>query len=297
MFCPGEPRLMDEVRPRAILTAVLILACCVPAITVRGQLIQTRPAGDGIVYYLDGAGGGGRPLDWGRKVEKGLRQGGFRGEFKQFKWQTGLGALVDHGLSESSKRKEARKLALQLSRYMDLHPRTPVYLIGLSAGTAILVFTLEALPEKKQVENVVLLSSSLGADYDLSRALRRVDGQMYVFTSKNDPILEGLVPLVGTAERDWAGRDIAGLKSFQPPAGAGPDTRRQYTKIVHVPWREQFKRFGNRGSHTGATDADFVARYITPTVQPGQEDASADRTARVGTGREYPRESSLPSRR
>lgn len=219
----------------------------------------------GRVYYFDGAGGGGL-LNWGRSIRRGLERGGFRGDFEEIKWQTGLGPLVDHGLSEESKRDEAREAVGEIVAYMDRHPDAPVHLLGLSAGTAVLLHVLELLPEKRAVDQVVLLSSSVSSDYDLSRALLRVRGRMYVFTSEHDPLLSTLVPMVGTADRDFPWGGAAGLRGFHPPRPAAPQ-RSLYAKLVHVPWRPSFARYGNLGSHTGPTNSDFVARFIEPLLQ------------------------------
>lgn len=250
---------------------------------------QSRVQPHGIVFYLDGAGGGGLFLNWGREIKRGLRDGGYLGEFEDYDWQTGLGPLVDHALSEEQKRVSARKLAREIESYMATRPGEPVHIIGLSAGTAVLVYALEELPADRQVDNVVLLSSSLDAQHDLTRALRRVRGKMYTYTSKYDPILNSVVPMMGTADREFRVRDIAGLQGFAVPANATADTRQLYGKVVHVPWRTEFARYGNFGSHTGATNASFVQRHIAPLLKPAKSPATRPAPPQAQTIWPWPR--------
>jgi hypothetical protein len=138
--------------------------------------------------------------------------------------------------------------------------------MGLSAGTAVAVYGLEELPPSEQVENALLLSPSLSADYDLTRALKRVHGRMYVFASSRDAVLRHLVSMVGTADREAAGTESAGLYGFRPPAGASKDTRKQYAKLTHIHWTPELSEKGHRGGHTDVVSAAFVQETIAPLV-------------------------------
>src|SRR5580765_7507974 len=109
----------------------------------------------GYVYYCDGAGGG-RHLTFGEGLRKGLIDGGWPGSGEIFPWNTGLGVLADQKASVDYKRRKARELAHRASAYTHDHPDTPVVLIGLSAGTAVTIFSLEELPPDSLVEDVVL---------------------------------------------------------------------------------------------------------------------------------------------
>ena len=75
-------------------------------------------------------------------------------------------------------------------------------LIGLCAGTAVAACTLEALPPNVQIADVFMLSGSVGSTHDLTPALHRVTGKRDIFTSQNDTVLQILVPISGTADRD-----------------------------------------------------------------------------------------------
>lgn len=218
----------------------------------------------GYVYYLDGAGGGATLSNWAGGVRDGLLAAGYNGAGEMFTWNTGGGVVADQDATVEYKRRKAGELAAQIDRYTKDHPSAPVTLMGLSAGTAVAVFTLEAMPAGCQVDNVVLLGASIGADYDLSRALRHVRNKVYVFTSEKDGVLAFLVPMAGTADRTLS--PAAGLRGFQVPPGATTETRALYAKVAHIGWRPEFARAGDFGGHTDTVKAPFVKQYIAPLI-------------------------------
>lgn len=219
-----------------------------------------------IVYYVDGAGGGGPVAYWGRGVETGLRQAGYQGAFVNYKWQTGLGALADQKSSIRYKRSKAAELARLITDHLHRHPDAEVTVIGLSAGTAIAVFALEALPPDRPVRDVFLISSSLSSDYDLTAALRRVQHHMYVFTSPHDDVLGILVPLVGTADGKYCGQCSAGLGGFRLPPYASATTRALYSKVRNIPPHPLETYEEDNGGHTAKVNASFVRARIAPLV-------------------------------
>lgn len=224
----------------------------------------TRSDAHGTVFYLDGAGGGGLILSWSSGVRKGLHEGGYRGEFREESWQTGLGPGADHFASASFKRRQASRIAAAIRDHIDRHPGEPVNLIALSSGTVVAIFILEALPTNYQVDNVVLLSASISSQHDLTAALRHVRGRLYVFTSRTDAVLEVLVPLTGTADRRFS--QPAGTVGLQPPSDAGIETHELYAKVANIPWRRSFADSGNFGDHVGPARRRFVRDYVAPLL-------------------------------
>lgn len=221
---------------------------------------------NGFVFYVDGAGGGNALKDYGRGVEQGLRQAGFDGDFHSFSWHTGLGVAADQAASVEYKRSKARELARQIVDFRSSHPDSPVHLVGLSAGTAIAVFALEELPHSAHVDSVTLLGSSLSSHYDITEALKHVNGRLSVYTSEKDAVLSVLVPISGTADRKYCGACSVGLKGFHMPADAQPEVVVLYSKVYNINWRPEFAESGHNGGHTDAVNAVFVARYIAPTI-------------------------------
>lgn len=222
----------------------------------------------GYVYYLDGAGGGGTLRNWSGGLKQGLLDAGYNGAGEIFPWNTGLGVVPDQDSSVAYKRGKASECARRIQQYTNEHSGAPVTLIGLSAGTAVTVFVLEALPVSCPVENVILCGASVAADYDLTRAMQRVRNRMYVFTSENDAVLAFLVPMAGTADRE-RGVPSAGLRGFQMPARASAETRAQYAKIAYIRWTPEFARYGDFGGHTDALRAPFVQHYMAPLIMAG----------------------------
>lgn len=220
----------------------------------------------GYVYYLDGAGGGNRLINWSSGIRDGLRKAGYPGWGEMFSWQTGWGVAVDQVASNEYKRRKAADLARKIVAFQQGHPNTPITLVGHSAGTVIAVYTLEALPETPTVENVVLLSGSLSADYDLTEALTRVRHNMYIFTSERDVILTVFLPISGPADRGADTNEVIGVSGAMLPDGTSPETKSQYAKVVEVRWNPSFRSFGNRGDHVDVLSEGFVRALVAPLV-------------------------------
>lgn len=199
-------------------------------------------------------------------MRQGLEQDGYEGEFRNFRWQTGLGALADQTASVAYKRRKASELVRLMKGHWRRYPGGSVHLIGLSAGSAIVVYALEQLPTAYQVDNVILLGSSLSADYDLRCALRRVRGEVHVFTSRHDRVLSVLVPLTGAADRRYVGRRVAGRYGILLPPDADDETEALYSKVVNIEWQEARAEHGDPGTHTGTTNPQFVRRFVAPLI-------------------------------
>lgn len=235
------------------------------------QMSPAAPQADqisshGDIYYLDGAGGGGVISNWGRGVKAGMQMAGYKGTFVEPHWETGMGVFADQVASDAYKRQKAGEVAAMIRKAKAKYPDAPITLMGLSAGTAVAIFTLEALPQNCRVDNVVLLGCSVGNDYDLTNALRHVSGRLFLFTSENDAVLNFAVPMAGTADRQPGDIPSAGLDGFTIPPGASPSTRRLYSKITNVAWRSSFEKDGDWGGHTDTTQPRFVRDYIAPVV-------------------------------
>jgi pimeloyl-ACP methyl ester carboxylesterase len=221
----------------------------------------------GYIYYFDGAGGGGL-MNWAGGVKQGLLEAGYNGAGEVVKWNTGMGVVADQDSSAEYKKSKAAEAAQSIQQYAKQYPGAPVTLIGLSAGTAVTVFTLEALPVTCPVENVILLGASVSDDHDLTQALRRVRNRMYVFTSERDAVLAFAVTMAGTADRS-VGSLAAGLRGFQMPRRASAETRTLYTKVVNIQWRAEFMAAGDFGGHTDTVKAPFVQEYVAPLIMTG----------------------------
>ena len=261
MFHSISPRVVQLTLSLLALSALPVLTGCSDQMPDR-EVRMTRS----YIYYCDGAGGGGMISNWGGGVRKGMLDAGYNGAGEIFRWNTGLGVWSDQTASNEYKRGKAAELAREIQNYKSSHPNAPVTVMGLSAGTAIVAFALEALPPGITVDHVVMLSGSLSSDYNLTKALTHVTDKMYVFTSQRDEVLGVLVPMAGTADRQSAADGTIGLNGPSMPAGATAETRQQYAKIVRIPWRQQFEQYGNAGGHLGSVSAGFVQAFVAPLV-------------------------------
>ncbi|MBI5762833.1 MAG: hypothetical protein HZA51_04825 [Planctomycetes bacterium] len=291
--CPFLPL---GVRVRAFNVGMAIIACLV----LNAGCSQTLPdraerMTRGYVYYFDGAGGGGAFSNWSGGLKRGLLDAGYDGAGEIVDWNTGGGVVADQESTVEYKRSKGSECAQKIRQYCNDHPGAPVNVVALSAGTAVALFAVEALPSNCNVDNVFLCGASVSADYDLTRALQHVRNRMYVFTSEKDAVLAFLVPMAGTADRKET--DSAGLRGFQNPRRMSAETRSQYSKLVHINWKPEFAKYGDLGGHTDALKAPFVQHFMAPLLMDGMarrvETASSggkvrnpdyDRWARFNTG-------------
>jgi pimeloyl-ACP methyl ester carboxylesterase len=220
----------------------------------------TRPAAasGGYLLHLPGIGGV-RSIDV--DMVDGLKMAGFSGKRQIIDWtgnDPGIGALQAYDRN----RKEAAQIAKTLTARFDADPQGKLYLSSHSGGGGLAVWALEALPERVKVETVFLMSPALSPDYDLTKALRHVAGKMYVFSSLDDQLVLGYgCRMFGTI--DGKKCDAAGRVGFTRPPDADPD---QYAKLVPMPYKLEWARFGDFGNHIGGMTAGFARAVLAPLI-------------------------------
>ena len=158
---------------------------------------------------------------------------------------------------------QARRVAAEVSVFRATHGegdnRQPVYLVGKSGGTGVVVKALELLPEGA-VETAVLIAPALSPEYDLTRALIAVRREMVVFWSPLDVIVLGAGTRVfGTIDR--VKTVSAGLVGFRPPAAVGA-----YPKLRQERWRLKMATTGYLGGHIGPDSPAFLRKYVVPLL-------------------------------
>lgn len=225
---------------------------------------------DQVIFYVDGAGGGGPITDGTPYVRQGFTLAGFRGEFRPFAWQTGFGALADEVASVSYKRRAGERLAAEILTAIEAG-RSQISVVATSAGTAVAIYALEALPDGAGVDSVALLSSAVSAEYDLVEALRRVERRLIVFRNERDSLLRSLIPLVGSADRKDVGDRVAGIYGFVLPEDTDEARRAAYRKVEFIDWETDLRDVDHSGGHTDCKNPRFISRVIAPRLfqQPG----------------------------
>jgi hypothetical protein len=235
----------------------------------------TRRAGEaerfGKTFYLDGAG------NWGfgsAEVPQGLKEAGYEGDVEIYVWTTSLSPLIDQ-LNTPAARLRANKLAEHIEEYVRKYPSNRLNIIALSAGTGVATWAIERLPADAKINNLVLLGSSLSHDYDMSRALSRMTGRIFVYHSPHDLVLAG-VRVVGTIDGK-RGVDSVGLVGLKPPPGKSD-------RVVNVGWSRKYIPYGWTGSHTDCTTKKFVREVIARHIV-GEKPGSRLSEAGAGSSR------------
>jgi hypothetical protein len=227
----------------------------------------------GCVFYFDGAGGGTARENYAGGVMRGLRDAGYPGEAEMMAWETGHGLFADEVASVSYKRAKAARDAERIRAYRRTHPRAPASLLGFSAGTAEAVFALECLDEEESVDHVVLLGAAISRDYDMTKALKRVRGKLYIITSTHDRMLGIAMPFAGTADRKFHDPG-AGLRGFVVPRGASAATRKLYgEKIVTIPYEKKFRKDKDKGLHFDNVKEGFIRDFVAPLLMGNAADS------------------------
>lgn len=224
------------------------------------EISPTRP--DQHTYFLDGAGNYG----FGKEtVPLGLADGGYQGSVEHYIWTTYLGPVFDQ-VDVGHNRRKGTELARKIEGFLNRYPEGQVNIIGLSAGSGVAIFAVEALRSGYKVENVILLSSSLSANYDLSWALTRVRGGIHFLWSPDDPILRELVPMIGTVDRSSDRVLPAGVYGARLPRNPAKETVALYRKVHNIPWQPPPLVGPVKLQHAGSISRTVIRDIVAPIV-------------------------------
>jgi pimeloyl-ACP methyl ester carboxylesterase len=151
-------------------------------------------------------------------------------------------------------------LAAEILALKEDDPELRIFLVAHSGGTGIAVRAAEMLPPDC-LERVVLLSSALSPEYDLSAALRSSKGGIVSYHSALDFLVLGLGTWqFGTVDRTYVAS--AGHTGFREPAHLDGSDRALYGRLVQVPWSPRMIRYGNWGTHNGTVFPAFLAGEV-----------------------------------
>ena len=216
----------------------------------------------GLVLVADGCGGI-ELCELAMRQVMGERGGRMR--VRPVRWSHGFGHWYADLTDVTNHEARSRAIVEQVQDWREHHPSKPVFLVGKSGGTWIVVKALEGLPVSS-VEAVVLLAPAISPDYDLTRALRAVGREMVAFWSPLDLIVLGAGTWVfRTADRV---RSIgAGLVGFRPPDPLDDEGRALYgSKLRQVRWRAAMASTGYLGGHVGPDSPAFLRKYVVPLL-------------------------------
>jgi pimeloyl-ACP methyl ester carboxylesterase len=188
-----------------------------------------------------------------------------------FVWSHGYSRmLIDH-VDHCNHLEEGRRLATYIAAASIAGPGTAayecqrgVYLVGHSSGCAVVLAAAEASPPGS-IERIVLLAPAVAHDYDLRPALRSTRQGIDAFISRRDVGALALgTGIAGTADRRLAA--ASGRVGFTPILTC-PGNEQLYAKLRVHPWDPSVAWTGNRGSHYGTLEPDFIRAYVLPLLR------------------------------
>ena len=248
--------------PRLLtLTAVLAVSGC--ALPRHEVYTPTVVAGQrGVIFAVDGAG------DF-QATSDSLRQAVAAERLplcvEPFEWSHGYGRVLADQMDWDHAWEEGQYLARRVCAVRQVCPAAEVYLVGHSAGSAVVLAAAESLPPGS-INRIVLLAPSVSDEYDLRPALRCACDGIDVFYSRRDTAYLGVgVAIVGTVDRRWC--PAAGRVGFRPVVET-PQDGQLYAKLRQHAWDPCVEWTGNRGGHYGGYQVCHLRAYVLPLLSP-----------------------------
>jgi pimeloyl-ACP methyl ester carboxylesterase len=178
-------------------------------------------------------------------------------------WSHGYGRYIADHTDHDNHLAEGARLAAQVAAYRQTCPGRKIYLVGHSAGCAVVLCAAERLPPGS-VDRIILLAPSVCTEYDLRPALQAARGGIDAFTSEEDRVILGLgMRVVGTAERCC--RTAAGQYGFTPVIECPADVA-LYRGLRQHPWDPVVAWSGNWGGHYGSNQPGYLRAYVLPLL-------------------------------
>jgi len=218
---------------------------------------------NGLVVILPGIEG---ESSLNHDIRRGLDYAGINCALPIYSWGRpvpGLGMLLNQ-MDFLGNRLAGLRIAKMIEQYQDDHPGAPVYVVGHSGGGGVAVFVAEGLAEGRQVDGLVLLSASIWAGYDATKALGRCRNGIVNFYNASDVGLLGVGTTV-MGNVDGMRGPSAGLIGFDAPKDTDPQAKKlAYRKLYQVPITAGMT--GGDDPHAAATRPGFVSMHVAPWV-------------------------------
>jgi pimeloyl-ACP methyl ester carboxylesterase len=264
-----EGAVAFRVRPVTALTALALAGGCAGT---PGRVSYTEPPpappveARAVVFCADGAGGFAGTSDTLRDV---LVARHVPVHVQAVDWSHGYGRVLADQVDWCHTLAEGRRLAEVVRARRADCPGQPVYLVGHSAGCAVVLSAAGLLPADS-VERIVLLAPAVSAGYDLRPALGASRCGIDSFYSGRDWAWLGLgAGLVGTTDRRWEAP--AGRVGFRPVVACRADVA-LYHKLRQHPWAPCQSWTGNTGGHHDCYRPGFLGAYVVPLLDPRTND-------------------------
>lgn len=230
----------------------------------RTRGLAVDPARPGGVVYVVGGIGGWDPI--GPSVQWALPQEGIPHEVHDFLWTHGVGRVLVDLQDYPYLQARARELTSAILRVKQANPNCPVYLVGKSGGTEIVLSAAEHLPPGT-LERIILVSPAVAPQRDLRPALRATKKELVCFYSRWDRLILGWgTSRFGTADRHYG--PSAGKNGFVIPDDLPAADRELYHRLIQIPWRPRMMFEGDFGRHYGNSNPIWVRNELTPWLKP-----------------------------
>jgi pimeloyl-ACP methyl ester carboxylesterase len=227
-----------------------------PADMLLAQVAAKGP----LLLHLPGVGG---YLGCDRRMLAGLRDAGVDAHIVVYDWtehDPGIHALQAYDRNQ----REAQTIADLIAAHAAADPDSPIYITAHSGGCGLAAWALEKLPADVKVQTVILIAPALSPRFDLSAALRHVNGKMFAFSS----LLDSIVLYTGTrlfGTIDGVRTEAAGFCGFIQPPGADP---LMYKKLVQRTYQRDWMKYNDFGQHIGAMSRSFASAMLAPLIGP-----------------------------
>jgi pimeloyl-ACP methyl ester carboxylesterase len=180
-----------------------------------------------------------------------------------FIWSHGYLRILADQTGPQHNRTQGKRLAELVLLCKEQCPERPIYLVGHSAGAAVILNAADTLPPDS-IERIILLAPSVSHTRDLHGPLSAARLSVDVFYSKADRWYLGMaVTLLGTTDRHW--NAAAGRVGFQPTIRCPADGP-LYEKLRQYPWDEQLSYTGHYGGHYGGYQPGFLKLCVLPLM-------------------------------
>jgi pimeloyl-ACP methyl ester carboxylesterase len=223
---------------------------------------EAPPPRPGVVIVVEGIGGFNV---MGPVAKAALHQAGIAHEVREFTWSHGFGQFLKDLQDTRYLLNKAEELAAWIGRLRAAEPDRPIYLVGHSAGTGIVVRAAELSPPGS-IDRLILLSSALSPTYDLRSALVATKQGIVSFHSPHDRVmLDWGTRQFGTVDRHYT--RSAGLQGFQVPDTLSDADRILYSRLVQIPWQSRMILQCNIGQHNGPCFPGFMMAEVAPWLR------------------------------
>ncbi len=234
-----------------------ILCGCAPSLSEL-QLQEKQ----GLVWMFPGVEGGPIALTRARRA---LRDAGVQSRIRTHDYGRPFGLLANLMAYEGN-RLAAANIATQIVEYRVKHASVPIDLVGYSGGGGMAIMVAEALPEDVRLNNVILCQPAISPTYDLSDALRRIEGKLVNLHAPNDWFMLGWgTSMFGTMDRQYV--EAAGKDGFALPLNLDDPNLAEHFEQHR--WTPDMILKGHCGMHTGILTYGWNREAVAPWLVPG----------------------------